>query len=86
MQKTLNSSVASLRLFPGITEATVKAFFSPAIKGVVLETYGSGNAPTNRKDILAILKDACDRGVVIVNCSQVFLFNSVQKSNCNKLV
>ncbi|KAJ3260418.1 hypothetical protein HK103_000560 [Boothiomyces macroporosus] len=70
VQKTLNSSVASLRLFPGITEATVKAFFSPAIKGVVLETYGSGNAPTNRKDILAILKDACDRGVVIVNCSQ----------------
>ncbi|KAJ3319573.1 hypothetical protein HDV06_006221 [Boothiomyces sp. JEL0866] len=65
VQKTLNSSVASLRLFPGITEATVKAFFSPAIKGVVLETYGSGNAPTNRKDILAILKDACDRGVVI---------------------
>ncbi|KAJ3274212.1 hypothetical protein HDV01_003285 [Terramyces sp. JEL0728] len=70
VQKVLNSSVASLRLFPGITEATVKAFFSPAIKGVVLETYGSGNAPTNRKDILAILKDACDRGVVIVNCSQ----------------
>jgi lysophospholipase len=66
----LDPSVASLRLFPGITEATVRAFFSPPIAGVVLETYGSGNAPTNRQDILQIIKEACDRGVVVVNCSQ----------------
>jgi lysophospholipase len=68
--KKLNPSVASLRLFPGITYETVKAFLSPLIKGVVLETYGSGNAPTNRPDILGLLTEACDRGVVIVNCSQ----------------
>lgn len=68
--KVLDPSVASLRLFPGITEATVRAFFSPAIKGVVLETYGSGNAPSNRLDILEIIKNACTRGVVIINCSQ----------------
>jgi lysophospholipase len=68
--KNLNPSVASLRLFPGITEATVKAFFSPQISGVILETYGSGNAPSNRPDILDIIKEACDRGVVVVNCSQ----------------
>lgn len=65
--KVVESSVATLRLFPGITETTVKAFLSPPIKGVVLETYGSGNAPNNRPDILAALKEASDRGVVIVN-------------------
>ncbi|KAJ3287973.1 hypothetical protein HK104_008387 [Borealophlyctis nickersoniae] len=54
----------------GITEATVRAFLSPPIKGVVLETYGSGNAPNNRPDILAAMKEASDRGVVIVNCTQ----------------
>jgi lysophospholipase len=68
--KNLNPSVATLRLFPGITEATVRAFFSPQIAGVVLETYGSGNAPSNRPDILNIIKEACDSGVVVVNCSQ----------------
>ncbi|KAI9098203.1 asparaginase-domain-containing protein [Phlyctochytrium arcticum] len=68
--KTMDSSVATLRLFPGITEATVRAFLAPPIRGVVLETYGSGNAPNNRPDILAALKDASDRGIVVVNCTQ----------------
>lgn len=69
-QKVLNPNVATLRLFPGITLETVQAFFSPSIAGVILETYGSGNAPSNRQDILQIIKEACDRGVVVVNCSQ----------------
>ncbi|KAJ3164569.1 hypothetical protein HDU88_005216 [Geranomyces variabilis] len=68
--KDMEASVAALRLFPGITEATVRGFLSPPIKGVVLETYGSGNAPNNRPDILLALKEASDRGVVIVNCTQ----------------
>ncbi|KAI9322075.1 asparaginase-domain-containing protein [Zopfochytrium polystomum] len=69
-EKRLISSVAALRIFPGITEATVRAFLSPPIAGVVLETYGSGNAPNNRPEILAALKEASDRGVIIVNCTQ----------------
>ncbi|KAH6579413.1 hypothetical protein BSLG_010535 [Batrachochytrium salamandrivorans] len=68
--KEMNPSVANLRLFPGITEATVRAFLSPPIAGVVLETYGSGNAPSNRPELLQALQEACDRGVVIVNCTQ----------------
>ncbi|KAI9488399.1 asparaginase-domain-containing protein [Zychaea mexicana] len=67
--KVLNRNVASLRLFPGINESTVRAFLAPPIQGVVLETYGAGNAPA-RPDLLAALKEACDRGVVIVNCTQ----------------
>ncbi|RKO82831.1 cytoplasmic asparaginase I, partial [Blyttiomyces helicus] len=68
--KHMNASVATLRFFPGITEATVRAFLSPPIRGVVIETYGSGNAPNNRPDLLAALKEASDRGLVIVNCTQ----------------
>ncbi|KAI8140484.1 asparaginase-domain-containing protein [Fennellomyces sp. T-0311] len=67
--QTLNRNVATLRLFPGINESTVRAFLAAPIQGVVLETYGAGNAPA-RADLLAALKDACDRGVVIVNCTQ----------------
>lgn len=62
-------SLATLRLFPGITTATVKAFFMPPIRGVVLETFGAGNAP-QRADMMQVLKEACDRGVVVVAISQ----------------
>lgn len=65
----MNPNVASLRLFPGITDTTIQSFLAPPIQGVVLETYGAGNIPT-RTGILATLKEACDRGVVVVNCTQ----------------
>ncbi|XP_060918484.1 60 kDa lysophospholipase isoform X2 [Labrus mixtus] len=66
----LNRNVGLLRLFPGITSATVRAFLQPPMQGVVLETYGSGNAPDNRPDLLEELKKATDSGVIIVNCTQ----------------
>ncbi|KAH8106865.1 L-asparaginase [Cristinia sonorae] len=67
--KAMNSYVATLRLFPGITATTVRAFLMPPTQGVVLETFGAGNAP-QRADLMSALKEACDRGVVIVAISQ----------------
>lgn len=40
------------------------------MEGVVLESYGSGNAPDNRPDLLEELKKATDAGVIIINCTQ----------------
>ena len=48
----------------------VIAFLQSPLEGAVLETYGSGNAPDNRPDLLAELKKATDRGVIIMNCTQ----------------
>ncbi|KAH9930599.1 asparaginase-domain-containing protein [Fomitopsis serialis] len=67
--RRFRSHKATLRLFPGITAATVRAFLAPETQGVVLETYGAGNAP-QRSDLVGALKEACDRGVVIVSISQ----------------
>lgn len=69
VSQTLNPNVGSLRLFPGINDATIRAVLAPPLQGVVLETFGAGNAPA-RPALLAALKDASDRGVVIVNCTQ----------------
>ncbi|EIE76246.1 hypothetical protein RO3G_00950 [Rhizopus delemar RA 99-880] len=66
---TLNPNVGSLRLFPGISNSTIRAFLAPPLQGVVLETFGAGNAPC-RPELLDALKEASDRGVVIVNCTQ----------------
>ncbi|KZS88370.1 asparaginase-domain-containing protein [Sistotremastrum niveocremeum HHB9708] len=69
VHKSMCSEVAILRLFPGITTSTIRAFLAPPIKGVVLETFGAGNAP-QRADLMAALSEACARDVVIVAISQ----------------
>lgn len=62
--------VGILRLFPGITQETIHAYLQPPMHGVVLQTYGAGNIPDTRKDLIEDLKQASDRGVLIVNCTQ----------------
>lgn len=65
-----DSNVAILKIFPGITESVVNAVLStPGLKGVVLETYGAGNAPSYDW-LYQQLKAAVERGVVIVNKTQ----------------
>lgn len=59
-----------MRLFPGISAATVSSFLAPPVQGVVLETYGVGNIPSSRTDLLVILQNCIRRGVVVVNCTQ----------------
>ena len=59
----------TLRLFPGMSVVTVHAFLAPPTRGIVLETFGAGNAP-QRSDLMAALKQACDSGIVIVAITQ----------------
>ena len=62
--------VAALRLFPGIPAEMIANVLRPPIAGVVLESFGSGNAPDHRADFLAALREGSERGVVIVNVTQ----------------
>lgn len=63
-------NVAALRIFPGITAEIMQNFLQPPLRGVVLETYGSGNVPDIRPDFLDALRRATESGIVIVNCTQ----------------
>lgn len=66
----LDTNVVFLYLFPGITEETVRYIVNtPGIKGIVLKSYGAGNAPSE-KWLIDILKDAVENGVVILNVTQ----------------
>jgi len=62
--------VVALRLFPGITGAVLRQVLRDPVRGLVLETYGSGNAPSRDPDFIAALAEASARGVVIVNVTQ----------------
>ena len=46
----------------------VRAFLQHPLKGVVLETFGSGNGPT-KPDLLWELRAAAERGLNILNCT-----------------
>lgn len=61
---------AVLRVFPGISAEVVSNILAPPIKGVVLETYGLGNAPDNNPGLLKVLQKAVDRDIVMINCTQ----------------
>jgi L-asparaginase len=62
--------IANFRLFPGFASDVLSYMLHQPIRGLVLETYGAGNAQNNDPLFLKLLADACKRGVVIVNCSQ----------------
>jgi len=40
------------------------------LKGAILQTFGAGNIPITNTELLNVLKEACERGVIIVNCTQ----------------
>ena len=70
LHKSFDFNISILKLFPGIGEATVEAILNtPNLKAVIIETYGSGNAPTSDWLINA-LKKAIDKGIIILNISQ----------------
>ncbi|AOE49775.1 asparaginase [Kangiella sediminilitoris] len=62
--------IAILTLFPGISEELVRDYLNQDIDGVVLQSYGAGNAPVNNKPLMNAIRQATSQGKVIVNCTQ----------------
>ena len=70
VHKNLDTNVIILKLFPGISEQVIAAVVAiPNLKGIVLETYGAGNAPTDEW-LLAVLQKAIQNGIHIINVTQ----------------
>ncbi len=66
----IDTNVVVLKIFPGINQNTVHSILNiPGLRGVVLETFGTGNAPTATW-LIEELKDAVQRDIVIVNVTQ----------------
>lgn len=70
VHKEFNNHIAILKLFPGITPAYMDAVLGyQELKGLILETYGSGNAPTETW-FLERIKIAIEKGVIILDVTQ----------------
>ena len=70
VHKELDDNVVVVKMFPGINESVLSAIIGiPNLKGMVLETYGSGNAPSEEW-FIQILKKAIKNGLHIINVTQ----------------
>ena len=70
VHKCFDRHIAVLKMFPGITPEVVGAVLhTENLRGVVLETFGSGNAPTEPWFIDAV-EEAIRRNIVVLNVTQ----------------
>ncbi|MGV8878982.1 MAG: asparaginase [Sphingobacteriaceae bacterium] len=69
VHKNLATDIAVLKLYPGISHKVVETILEAAVRVVIMETFGAGNATTERW-FIELLKKAVDSGKVILNISQ----------------
>ncbi|HEY5823822.1 MAG TPA: asparaginase, partial [Cyclobacteriaceae bacterium] len=70
LRTTFDSSVSILKLFPGINRAAVNAIINTVgLKALVLETFGSGNAPS-APWFIELIGEAIKKGLIVLNISQ----------------
>ena len=69
VHEKMSDSVAVIKLYPGIPQEIITTLLNSNCKGIVLETFGSGNATTNSEFINA-LESAIHNGKIILNISQ----------------
>jgi L-asparaginase len=63
-------AIGILKLYPGLRAELVEASLQPPLQGAVLEMYGVGSGPDNDAALLAALRAACERGLVLVGVTQ----------------
>ncbi len=70
VRKNLDANIVILKLFPGINKEVVKSILEITnLKGVIIETYGAGNAPTS-KWFIELIQKAIQKNIYIVNVTQ----------------
>lgn len=70
LHKKMDNNIAILKLYPGMNTYILRSIFqTPHLRAVIMETFGSGNAPSD-DEFLSILKEAVDNNILIVNVTQ----------------
>lgn len=70
IRNKFDENIAILKMFPGVTKNVIESIFNTkGLKGVVLESYGSGNT-MNHSWFLRILDKAIKRDIIVYNVSQ----------------
>ncbi len=70
LQEFHDIPIGVLKIFPGIQFELFESIMTEKLRGVVLETFGSGNIPSYNNALLPIIEKAYQSGTIIVVCSQ----------------
>lgn len=63
--------ISVVTLYPGISTEVIRNMTAAPVRALIIKSFGVGNAP-QRPELLQILSDASQRGLIIVNCTQCF--------------
>lgn len=70
VHKNLETDIILVKMFPGIQESIIKHLFSyPNLKGLILETYGTGNV-TNEKWFIESVEELIKKKIPVINITQ----------------
>lgn len=76
--RNFDTNVAILTLFPGVTQEYIRHFFNaPNLRGVVMQTFGSGNALSKQWFLDELLR-AIRMGIIILNITQCKMGEVIQ--------
>ena len=70
MQRLSEVPIGVLKVFPGIQFGLFESIMTDKLSGIVLETFGAGNIPSDGGALIPIIKRAFESGSVITVCSQ----------------
>ena len=62
--------IVVLKIFPGIQFSLFEEIMTESLSGIVLESFGAGNIPTGKGELLPIIKRAFAAGAIVTVCSQ----------------
>ena len=62
--------IGVIKVFPGIQFGLFESIMTESLKGIVIETFGSGNIPQDGEALLPIIEKAFANGTVVTVCSQ----------------
>ncbi|MEM9409905.1 MAG: type I asparaginase, partial [Planctomycetota bacterium] len=65
-----SQSLATFRLFPGVNYQVLDNVLDQPLVALVLETFGLGNGPSSDQNITRVIREATDRGTIVVSCTQ----------------
>lgn len=63
--------ISVVTLYPGISTEVIRNMTAAPIRALIIKSFGVGNAP-QRPELLQVLSDASERGLILVNCTQCF--------------
>ena len=72
VHKKMNTNIMVIKLVPGFDDRCVMGIVtqSSTLRGLVLEIYGTGNAPARKDGLAQAIKEAVQNGIVVVATTQ----------------